>query len=206
MDTINDKIIKVNLITLIPQSNNNGLLYLIKKKYLVHMSQTELNHIQSSIHTSGVFDTSTYKSYPYYLFKPAFKKILNDKSLKVKNKVLILSAIVVGDKPDRTKISFDDIPNEIYTKNDGNVNVNIHFIMAILSNGLIHFINNSCIIKLRYCQYILIKNKITSSDVEVINTTDYNFGLNQLTFNEQINKLSSISIPQYYIIKAEIIN
>jgi hypothetical protein len=205
MDTIND-IIKVILITLIPQSNNNGLLYLIKKKHLVHMSRHELNHIQLSIHANGVFDTSTYKAYPYFLFKQVFKKILNDESLKVKTKILILSALVVGDKPDRTKISFDDIPNEIYTKNDGNVNVNIHFIMAKLSNGLIHFINNSCIIKLRYCQYIMIKNKITSSDVEVINTTDYNFGLNQLTFNKQINELSSISIPQYYIIKAEIIN
>jgi hypothetical protein len=204
MNTIND-IIKVNLIALIPQSNNNRL-YLMKKKYIVHMSRHELNHIQSSIDASGVFDTSTYKTSPYYLFKQVFKKILNDEYLKVKTKILVLSALVVGDKPDRTKISFDDIPNEIYTKNDGSVDVNIHFIMAILSNGLIHFINHSCIIKLRYCQYILIKNKITSSDVEVINTTDYNFGINQLTFNEQINKLSSISIPQYYIIKAEIIN
>jgi hypothetical protein len=205
MDSTNE-IIKVNLITLIPQSNNNGLLYLIKKKYLVHMSQTELNHIQLSINASGVFDTSTYKAYPCYLFKQVFKKILNDESLKVKTKILIFSALVVGDKPDRTKISFDDIPNEIYTKNDGNVNVNISFIIAKLSNGLIHFINNSCIIKLRYCQYIMIKNKITSKSLEVINTIDYNFGLNQLTFNEQINNISSISIPQYYIIKAEIIN
>jgi len=203
MDTINDKIIKVNLITLIPQSNNNGLLYLIKKKCLVHMSRHELNHIQSSIHLNGVFDTSTYKTSPYYLFKPVFKKILNDKSLKVKNKVLILSALVVGDKQNRKQLSFE-IPDEIYTKNDGNVN--IHFVIAKLSNGLIHFINHSCIIKLRYCQYIMIKNKITSSDVEVINTTDYNFGLNRLAFNEEINKLSSISIPLYYIIKAEIIN
>jgi hypothetical protein len=74
MDSTNDKIIKVNLITLIPQSNNNGLLYLIKKKCLVHMSRHELNHIQSSIHLNGVFDTSTYKTSPYYLFKPVFKK------------------------------------------------------------------------------------------------------------------------------------
>jgi hypothetical protein len=79
MDSTNDKIIKVNYFTLIPQSNNNGL-YLIKKKYIVLMSQTELNYIQASIHTSGVFDTSTYKTSPYYLFKPVFKKILNDKS------------------------------------------------------------------------------------------------------------------------------
>jgi len=203
MDSTNDKIIKVTLITLIPQSNNNGLLYLIKKKYIVHMSQTELNHIQSSINANGVFDTSTYKTSPCYIFN--IKKKLNDKSLKVKTKILVLSALVVGDKPDKQQLSFE-IPNEIYTTNDGNVNVNISFIMAILSNGLIHFINNSCIIKLRYCQYVLIKNKITSKSLEVINTTDYNFGLNQLTFNEQINKLSSISIPQYYIIKAEIIN
>ena len=100
MDLTNNKIIKVNLITLIPQSNNNGLLYLIKKKCLVHMSQQELNYIQSSIHTNGVFDTSTYKISPYYLFKPVFKKILNDKSLKVKDNFLILSVIVVGDKPE----------------------------------------------------------------------------------------------------------
>ena len=204
MDSTNNKIIKITLITLVPQSNNNGLLYLIKKKYLVHMSQTEINHIQSSINANGVFDTSTYKTSPCYIFN--IKKKLNNNSLKVKIKIIILSALVVGDKQNRKQISFDDIPNEIYTKNDGSVDVNIHFIMAILSNGLIHFINHSCIIKLRYCQYILIKNKITSSDVEVINTTDYNFGINQLTFNEQINKLSSISIPQYYIIKAEIIN
>jgi hypothetical protein len=130
---------------------------------------------------------------------------LNEKSLKVKNKVLILSALVVGDKQNRKQLSFE-IPDEIYTKNDGSVDVNIHFVIAKLSNGLIHFINHSCIIKLRYCQYIMIKNKITSSDVEVINTTDYNFGLNRLAFNEEINKLSSISIPLYYIIKAEIIN
>ena len=205
MDTTNDKIIKVNLITLIPQSNNNGLLYLIKKKYLVHMSQTEINHIQSSINANGVFDTSTYKTSPYYLFKQVFKKILYNESLKVKTKILILSALVVGDKPDKQQLSFE-IPNEIYTTNDGNVNVNISFIMAILSNGLIHFINNSCIIKLRYCQYVIIKNKITSKSLEVINTTDYNFGLNQLTFNEQIDKLSGISIPQYYITKVDFIN
>jgi hypothetical protein len=202
MDSTND-IIKVNLITLIPQSNNNGLLYLIKKKYIVHMIQTELNYIQSSINANGVFDTSTYKTAPCYIFN--IKKKLNDKSLKVKTKILILSALVVGDKQNRKQLSFE-IPDEIYTKNDGNVNVNISFIMAILSNGLIHFINNSCIIKLRYCQYIMLQNNITSSDVEVINTTDYNYGLNQLTFNEQINELSSISIPQYYIIKANIFN
>ena len=130
---------------------------------------------------------------------------MNDKSLTVKNKILVLSAIVVGDKQYKKQLSFDDIPNEIYTKNDGNVNVNIHFIMAKLSNGLIHYINRSCIIKLRYCQYVIIKNKITSSDVEVMNTTDYNYGLNQLAFNEEINELSTISIPQYYVIKADII-
>jgi hypothetical protein len=203
MDTTNDKIIKVNLITLIPQSNNNGLLYLIKKKYIVHMSQTEINHIQSSINANGVFDTSTYKTFPCYIFN--IKKKLNDKSLKVKTKILVLSALVVGDKQYKQQLSFE-IPNEIYTNNDGNVNVNISFIMAKLSNGLIHFINNSCIIKLRYCQYVMIKNKITSNCFEVINTIDYNYGLNQLTFNEQINELSSISIPQYYITKAEIIN
>jgi hypothetical protein len=203
MDSTNN-IIKVILITLVPQSNNNGLLYLIKKKYIVHMSRHELNHIQSSINASGVFDTSTYKTSPYYLFN--IKKKLNDNSLKVKIKIIILSALVVGDKQNRKQISFDDIPNEIYTNNDGNVNVNISFIMAKLSNGIIHYINRSCIIKLRYCQYILIKNKITSKSIEVINTIDYNYGLNQLTFNEQINELSSISIPQYYIIKAEIIN
>jgi hypothetical protein len=89
MDSTNNKIIKVNLITLIPQSNNNGL-YLMKKKYIVSMSQTELNDIQSSIHKNSVFDTSTYKTSPYYLFKPVFKKILNDKSLTVKNKILVL--------------------------------------------------------------------------------------------------------------------
>jgi hypothetical protein len=204
MDTTND-IIKVKLITLIPHSNNNGLLYLIKKKCLVHISQIELNHIQSSINANGVFDTSTYKTAPYYLFKQVFKKILNDKSLKVKNKILIISAIVVGDKQYKQQLSFE-IPDEIYTKNDGNVNVNISFIMAILSNGIIHFINHSCIIKLRYCQYIMIKNNITSICVFVINTTDYNYGLNQLTFNEQINELSSIAIPQYYITKIDFIN
>jgi hypothetical protein len=203
MDTTND-IIKVKLITLIPQSNNNRL-YLMKKKYIVHMSQTELIYIQSSINANGVFDTSTYKTAPYYLFKPVFKKILNDKTLKVKTKILIISAIVVGDKPDKQQLSYD-IPNEIYTKNDGNIDVNLHFIMAILSNGIIHFINHSCIIKLRYCQYVIIKNKITSNCFEVINTTDYNFGLNQLTFNEQIDKLSSIAIPRYYITKVDFIN
>jgi hypothetical protein len=122
------------------------------------MSRHELNHIQSSINASGVFDTSTYKTYPCFLFKQVFKKILNDKSLNVKTKIIILSALFVGDKPDRTKISFD-IPDEIYTKNDGSVDVNVSFIMAKLSNGLIHFINNSCIIKLRYCQYVLIKKQ-----------------------------------------------
>jgi hypothetical protein len=177
----------------------------MKKTYIVWMSQTELNYIQSSIHISGVFDTSTYKTSPYYLFKPVLKKILNDKSLTVKNKILVLSAVVVGDKPYKQQLSFN-IPNEIYTKNDGNVNVNVSFIMAKLSNGLIHYINRSCIIKLLYSQYIIIKNKITCSDVEVINTTDYNYGLNQLAFNEEINELSIISAPLYYVIKAEIIN
>ena len=197
MDTINDKIIKVNLITLIPQSNNNGLLYLIKKKYLVHMSQTELNHIQSSIHTSGVFDTSTYKSYPCYVFKQVFKKILNDEYLKVKTKILILSALVVGDKPDKQQINFNQ-PTEKNT-----YDVNISFIMAKLSNGIIHYINRSCIIKLRYSLYALFKNTIICNDFQIVNQTQYIYGF--LDYNEELNELFTILKPFYYIIKVDII-
>ena len=197
MDTINDKIIKVNLITLIPQSNNNGLLYLIKKKCLVHMSRHELNHIQSSIHLNGVFDTSTYKTSPYYLFKPVFKKILNDNSLKVKNKILILSALVVGDKQNRKQISFNQ-PTEKNT-----YDVNISFIMAKLSNGIIHYINRSCIIELRYCLYALFKNQIICNDFQIVNQTQYTYDF--LDYNEELNELSTILKPLYYIIKVDII-
>ena len=197
MDTINDKIIKVNLITLIPQSNNNGLLYLIKKKCLVHMSRHELNHIQSSIHLNGVFDTSTYKTSPYYLFKPVFKKILNDNSLKVKNKILILSTLVVGDKQNRKQISFNQ-PTEKNT-----YDVNISFIMAKLSNGIIHYINRSCIIELRYSLYALFKNTIICNDFQIVNQTQYIYGF--LDYNEELNELFTILKPFYYIIKVDII-
>ena len=196
MDTIND-IIKVILITLIPQSNNNGLLYLIKKKHLVHMSRHELNHIQLSIHANGVFDTSTYKAYPYFLFKQVFKKILNDESLKVKTKILILSALVVGDKPDKQQINFNQ-PTEKNT-----YDVNISFIMAKLSNGIIHYINRSCIIELRYSLYALFKNTIICNDFQVVNQTQYIYGF--LDYNEELNELFTILKPFYYIIKVDII-
>ena len=197
MNTTNNKIIKITLITLVPQSNNNRL-YLMKKKYIVHMLQTELNHIQSSIHLNGVFDTSTYKTSPYYLFKPVFKKILNDKSLKVKNKILILSALVVGDKPDKQQINFNQ-PTEKNT-----YDVNISFIMAKLSNGIIHYINRSCIIELRYSLYALFKNTIICNDFQIVNQTQYIYGF--LDYNEELNELSTILKPFYYIIKVDIIN
>jgi len=196
MDSTND-IIKVILIALVPQSNNNRL-YLMKKKYIVHMLQTELNHIQSSIHLNGVFDTSTYKTSPYYLFKPVFKKILNDKSLKVKNKILILSALVVGDKPDKQQINFNQ-PTEKNT-----YDVNISFIMAKLSNGIIHYINRSCIIELRYSLYALFKNTIICNDFQIVNQTQYIYGF--LDYNEELNELFTILKPFYYIIKVDIIN
>jgi len=196
MDSTNDKIIKVNLITLIPQSNNNRL-YLMKKKYIVHMLQTEINHIQLSINANGVFDTSTYKTSPYYLFKPVFKKILNDNSLKVKNKILILSALVVGDKQNRKQISFNQ-PTEKNT-----YDVNISFIMAKLSNGIIHYINRSCIIELRYSLYALFKNTIICNDFQIVNQTQYIYGF--LDYNEELNELFTILKPFYYIIKVDII-
>ena len=191
MDSTNDKIIKVNLITLIPQSNNNRL-YLMKKKYIVHMLQTEINHIQLSINANGVFDTSTYKTSPYYLFKPVFKKILNDNSLKVKNKILILSALVVGDKPDKQQINFNQ-PTEKNT-----YDVNISFIMAKLSNGIIHYINRSCIIELRYSLYALFKNQIICNDFQIVNQTQYIYDF--LDYNEELNELYTILKPLYYII------
>jgi len=161
------------------------------------MSQQELNYIQSSIHTNGVFDTSTYKISPYYLFKPVFKKILNDKSLKVKNKILILSALVVGDKPDKQQINFNQ-PTEKNT-----YDVNISFIMAKLSNGIIHYINRSCIIELRYSLYALFKNTIICNDFQIVNQTQYIYGF--LDYNEELNELFTILKPFYYIIKVDII-
>jgi hypothetical protein len=196
MNSTNDKIIKVNLITLIPQSNNN-ILYLMNKKFLVSMSQQELNNIQSSINTSGVFDTSTYKTSPHYLSKPVFKKILNNKSLKVKNKILVLSALVVGDKPDKQQISYNQ-PTEKNT-----YDVNISFIMGKLINGIIHYINRSCIINLRYSLYALFTNQIICNDFPIVNSTHYYF--NYLAYNKELNELDTILKPLYYIIKVDII-
>jgi len=142
-----------------------------------------------------VFDTSTYKTSPFYLFN--IKKILNDKYLTVKNKVLVLSAIVVGDKPNKQQISFNQ-PTEKNT-----YDVNISFIMAKLSNGIIHYINRSCIIELRYCLNALFKNTITCSDFQILNQTQYTYDF--LDYNEELNELSTILKPLYYIIKVDII-
>ena len=75
--------------------------------------------------------------------------------------------------------------------------------MAKLSNGIIHYINRSCIIELRYGLYALFKNQIICNDFQIVNQTQYIYDF--LDYNEELNELSTILKPLYYIIKVDII-